>query len=1034
MPTIAESLAEIQAGLNSAPKKTGDEEIMMSERIEISAVEAEAIDEFVMPPPLEDPDPFALPEPIDNEGIAYRDTREGREVRRNFDTFATGLTLGAYDELAGMIGGEEAMNEIRENVRLNQTMNPTRAFFTDLGGNLITGGGMANMLLKGGMKLPAALGSEGAFTGFMYGESGEDRAMNAVLLGATGASIGKVIGWAVSPSKSADKATMQGGRTSSDDLIDDGLDDITIKQAVEDDGRVLYRTNNGKVKDVSIVSQLDNGLVQIKSGNAVFVVPRARIESVQVGKTPKGALAEAEDIGQYANLDDEAVDFVSQGVKTEKSDSSLIDIYKKEGNVYALDSTTQAKILELDDVPPTFAAKRFSYLDEAPLEKGRKADEIEYNWRDAETAGEFFDGIKTMIKGAYNNYLVGASDFLMKIAPEVGAKFQRFTETALRFNTISFESFMQPMEKVVKGIDKDRTLKAMLMDYTNMDNLLAQNAVGANNTITTEADLFRYVGEKYGADQAGALARYFGWNKQMKARHADYLSGEAVYRDQDVVHIHTALTREAKQNKFKKSASSYTDEFEVTADSALEQRTRSSIVDDLEKADEYLNPLMTDFRRNANLENLMQMTKVYSLPKAEPGAALANRFDVLARSMIERGMSPKDAKVIATTIKNDFVGQTRSPNNWIQFLNSWGYAGSLAGPKSALLNLHDIPMAAVIYGPSSFKGVFKNMGYSVEDKGIRQNVGEFMNYMQEQLNVGPQSLSKQMADTARKGTDLLMRGSGFAWMDAVGKNGITRMIIQDAVDNVDNLAERWGFYFSKRELDLIEDQIRKHGTNVGKMTGEGGQLFEELFFAGLGQQQLISSAGRPAAWSRHPNMRFMWALRGFAIKQLALAQRNIFDNIAKGNKKAAWDYMKRYVLFSAGTFGLLNESRQWIWGDGNFTAGGVLMGMGDQIVSTASINTIGLNDYQWGKMMEDGVVITWLRSLVPVGLDIPADTVGDVVDAIDDVDKGWQTPLVEFPIIEQWSNATQNVEDKFGIIPNPMAQFNKVYIQQELPE
>jgi len=175
-------------------------------------------------------------------------------------------------------------------------------------------------------------------------------------------------------------------------------------------------------------------------------------------------------------------------------------------------------------------------------------------------------------------------------------------------------------------------------------------------------------------------------------------------------------------------------------------------------------------------------------------------------------------------------------------------------------------------------------------------------------------------------------------------------------------------------------------------------------------------------------------LRGFAIKQLALAQRNIFDNIAKGNKKAAWDYMRRYALFSAGTFGLLNESRQWIWGDGNFTAGGVLMGMGDQIVSTASINTIGLNDYQWGKMMEDGVVITWLRSLVPIGLDIPTDTIGDVVDAIDEVDKGWQTPLVEFPIIKQWSNATQNVEDKFGIIPNPMAQFNKVYIQQEQPE
>ena len=306
--------------------------------------------------------------------------------------------------------------------------------------------------------------------------------------------------------------------------------------------------------------------------------------------------------------------------------------------------------------------------------------------------------------------------------------------------------------------------------------------------------------------------------------------------------------------------------------------------------------------------------------------------------------------------------------------------------------------------------------------------------MQEQLDAGPRTLSKQMADTARKGTDILMKGSLFTDLDTVGKNGVTRMIIQDAVDNVDRLKDRWGFYFSNRELALIEQQIRKHGTNVGDMTGEGAKLFEELFFAGLGQQQLISSAGRPAAWARNPNFRFMWALRGFAIKQLALAQRNIYENIINGNKEAAYDYMKRYALFSAGTFGLMNEARQWLWGDGNFTASGVLMGFADQIVSTASINTIGLNDYQWGKMMEDGVVITTLRAMVPVGVDIPLDTVGDVVDAIDSPDKGFQTPVVEFPLINQWSDFLQNTEDKFDVWPDPMAQFNKVFIQQEKPD
>ena len=141
------------------------------------------------------------------------------------------------------------------------------------------------------------------------------------------------------------------------------------------------------------------------------------------------------------------------------------------------------------------------------------------------------------------------------------------------------------------------------------------------------------------------------------------------------------------------------------------------------------------------------------------------------------------------------------------------------------------------------------MGYSVEDKGVVQRVGEFQNYVNEQMSLGARDLAKQLADTSRKGTDILMKYSAFGWTDTVGKNAITRMIIQDAVDNVDNLGARWGFYFSKGELDDIAKQIRKHGTDVTSYTGKGAELMEELFFAGLGQQQLISSAGRPLAWS-----------------------------------------------------------------------------------------------------------------------------------------------------------------------------------------
>jgi hypothetical protein len=40
-------------------------------------------------------------------------------------------------------------------------------------------------------------------------------------------------------------------------------------------------------------------------------------------------------------------------------------------------------------------------------------------------------------------------------------------------------------------------------------------------------------------------------------------------------------------------------------------------------------------------------------------------------------------------------------------------------------------------------------------------------------------------------------------------------------------------------------------------------------------------------------------------------------------------------------------------------------------------------------------------------------------------------PPSQFPLIKQWSNAVENVEEDFGITPDPMAQFNRVYLQQE---
>jgi uncharacterized protein YcfJ len=999
---------------------------------------------------------------------------EATQLRRGLRTTAQGLSSGTSDELEASLRAlfsdtpyAEARAKIMEDINAQRVVSPTTALFQDIGGGVLGGGALVNQLVKRGASGASAGALEGALMGAGYGEGAEGKVASAAGFAAFGGTLGKAIDWATTPSSKAARASQEGGRTQIDDALDEEILTATIKNDVVPGNTVTYVTRAGQKKEVQVIAINDGtsapkskggkfeifkdgkreASVIVKDGSNQYAVPFDRIESVsyQAGRSPVGALKDAEKAGQY--------DYVPAGPGGRYQQKQFS--YLEEGPIQEAKTKPRQKVLR----PKRNEDGSYSLMPSGKVEWELQ----ELTWRNAQTAGEFFDGVKYLAKDFYDQKLTPASDYVMRnVAPRVGAIFQRYSETALRENTIAFKTIFEPMEKLIKGIDDDKMLKAMIMDYTNQKNLIAWNNEVAmaraaisdsavqlkgplEQTITSKEDLLEYIARNYGNDQAIAFNRYLDWNKAKKADHVQRLSGVEEWAEEGVEHIHTRKMRKNPEDE----PDDIIEELAMRDDAARKKRSRLSMVDNLaddtvpDKVDRYFNPILTDFRRTSNLEVLNQMARLFNLKRPAPTAEPTAVFDELFQTLITRGLSEEKAKIAVNAMKDDFIGQSKTPNNWLQFLNSWGYAGSLAGPKSALLNLHDIPMAAVIYGPASFKGISKKMGYKVTDKGITQNVGEFQNYVNEQMSLGAKDLAKQLADVARGGTDKLMRYSFFQMADEYGKQKITQMIIQDAVNNVDNLGARWGFYFSKGELDDIAKQIRRHGTDVASYTGKGAELMEELFFAGLGQQQLISSAGRPLAWSRNPNLRFMWALRGFAMKQLALAHRNIIDNIAQGNNAAAWEYMKRYALFSAGSFGLLNESRQWAWGDGEFTASGVIMGMADQIVSTASINTIGLNDYQWGKMMQEGVAITFIKSLEPLMTSVPRGNLGDVIDAIDgefknnkDLNLGQRLtlPASQFPLIKQWSNAVKNAEEDFGLIPDPMAQFNKVYIQQEQAE
>ena len=930
-------------------------------------------------------------------------------VKNAARSVAGGLTLGHADEAEGIIRSvfndtsyADEVEAVRKEMQEFNAVNPRASIGLDFAPAILTGNAFIKAGQKAGQSAAKVATGEGYLAGWGYAETPEEALVMAPALALAGGTLGKGIDWMSSASKRANTASKEGARTQADDQLDDDI----LTQSIEPGGSVFYKTNNGGLAKAEVLSvDKKAGTVKVKSGDTQASVKVSDVEKIEV-KTDK-------EIADYERLQD------------------------------------------FDNARGQYKPRRQVIDYEETVKQGRTADDPimrDATWRDATTAGELWDGMKDGVKKWYDQKLTGADDMLSRrVSKAVGARFSRASQNAIRWSTNAFIQIGEPLRGVAKLADDDRYFKAMVMDFTNTRKLTKEG-----KKPPTQTEVEDYIRKNLGEDDVKAFRDYMDWNRKKKADHVDKLNGREAFKEYD--HIHTQLNKQGKEKLFKNKKREDDDalsdlkreeELALKDDGALEYRNRDSMVDGLNNnnpdvlgVDDYFNPFFSDFRRTSNLEALYQLAKVFGLDTADESFQPSQVFDRIEKSLIDRGIDPKAAKLAADTMKDDFVGGSKTPNNWLQALNSVGYMGSLAGPKSAILNVHDILVAGSVYGGKSMRSLFDDMGYSVSERGIRQNVGEFRNQMIDKMRTGEYESGALARDLTRKGTDALMTGSGFAALDRVGKKGVTKMVIQDAVDNVDNLADRWGFYFSKRELDLIEKQIRKHGTDVGSMTGKGAELFEELFFAGLGQQQLISSSGRPAAWSRNPNARFMWALRGFAIKQQALLLREITDKVAEGKTKEAAKFMGRYAAFAAGGFGFVNESRQFFMGDGEFTWHGMLMGAGDQIVSTMSINTIGLNDYQWGRMMRNGVTLTFLESVIPIGIDIPKDMVLDTVDALDGTIKGESGftpaqrvayPVAQLPIIKQPVRLFSNLEDNVGL-PNPMRQFTDMYIETELPK
>jgi hypothetical protein len=304
------------------------------------------------------------------------------------------------------------------------------------------------------------------------------------------------------------------------------------------------------------------------------------------------------------------------------------------------------------------------------------------------------------------------------------------------------------------------------------------------------------------------------------------------------------------------------------------------------------------------------------------------------------------------------------------------------------MNLHDAAVAMARNGVApTLKGMLQREGMDITEFGIggsNKNIAEFQSGFDDMMN------SSAWDNAANLYQDVAFKLSGFRGADRLGKG----IVIRSSLNKFRSLAKDSKKYFkelenyaSPQELTKIRSALLKNKT-LDEMPDSVKEIVLRMSFSRLGEQQLISAAGRPLNYLGGRNRRIFYALTGFAIKQAELMRQGIIQNIKKGEYKDAGSFAARYMIFAGFGYGLINQARgipQAMLGDERKapTVEGLLFDTVMQPVQVATFNKLG-SKYANQRMLEDPVDYLTQSMIPPFGL--PANIVKDVSNALQQKD------------------------------------------------
>jgi hypothetical protein len=475
----------------------------------------------------------------------------------------------------------------------------------------------------------------------------------------------------------------------------------------------------------------------------------------------------------------------------------------------------------------------------------------------------------------------------------IGRKFENAFETATRNSELLTSKYLKApdvLTKVTKWAEQPE-VKAAFLD------LRTTGAAG-------RGELLARAGKELGAAEVRMLDEMF------KDAAAHQKEGARLFRKDvrtDEVYWPSAIKMgEEDAIEGLRSEAGQRNPKSVTSAGPRDRKLGSDM--EAEELGQYESPVTALITRMAGEQSLLQLAKQFELPPSlTKNESTDEFFDALEAKFAKESGDASKARIGRNLIEETYRGTRKSPAKGVELFMKQSYAGTLGQLDSAILNLHDIAVSMMRNGTKPTLRALMDRGFDPREFGItntNKSMGEFREGFD---GMAERGMLEKGFDWYQ---DKAFKFSGFQDMDRFGKGTVLKAAWNMAQDSASNgtLMQDFGYMMKPKELAQI-NKVLKNKTPLKDMTETQRELVTQLMFSRLGEQQLISAAGRPLEYLKNPNFRFMYAMTGFAIKQAEMMKKGVLDNVAKGDYKAAGEFAFRYMLYAGVGYGIVNQAR-----------------------------------------------------------------------------------------------------------------------------